>query len=146
MILPSYMEIYNEPLQGSLLSNQYPYHPCMMHLPTFTINVNDSCRYKYTVPVPWMLKGLRETEYIKQEWPGDVFFVEKKNLVWWSRDHRRSITKDIWTSWNLGFVSFVVAWTHVVSLIPLDQYMGFLKWWYPITMGFPTKNDHFGYM
>ena len=20
----------------------------------------------------------------------------------------------------------------------------FLKWWYPSTMGFPTKNDHFG--
>ena len=23
-------------------------------------------------------------------------------------------------------------------------YVGFLKWWYPTTMGFPTKNDHFG--
>ena len=23
-------------------------------------------------------------------------------------------------------------------------YGGFLKWWYPTTMGFPTKNDHFG--
>ena len=22
-------------------------------------------------------------------------------------------------------------------------YRGFLKWWYPTTMGFPTKNDHF---
>ena len=22
-------------------------------------------------------------------------------------------------------------------------YGGFLKWWYPTTMGFPTKNDHF---
>ena len=21
---------------------------------------------------------------------------------------------------------------------------GFLKWWYPTTMGFPIKNDHFG--
>ena len=21
---------------------------------------------------------------------------------------------------------------------------GFLKWWYPTTMGFPTKSDHFG--
>ena len=21
---------------------------------------------------------------------------------------------------------------------------GFLKWWYPTTMGFPTKDDHFG--
>ena len=23
-------------------------------------------------------------------------------------------------------------------------YGGFLKWWYPITMGFPAKHDHFG--
>ena len=24
------------------------------------------------------------------------------------------------------------------------QYGGFLQWWYPTTIGFPTKNDHFG--
>ena len=24
------------------------------------------------------------------------------------------------------------------------RYGCFLKWWYPTTMGFPTKNDHFG--
>ena len=23
-------------------------------------------------------------------------------------------------------------------------YGGFLKWWYPTTMSFPTKNDNFG--
>ena len=23
-------------------------------------------------------------------------------------------------------------------------YGGFLKWWYPASMGFPTKSDHFG--
>ena len=32
--------------------------------------------------------------------------------------------------------------TQVASL--LDQYGGFLKWWYPTTIGFPIKNDHFG--
>ena len=25
-----------------------------------------------------------------------------------------------------------------------QTYGGFLKWWYPTTFGFPTKNDHFG--
>ena len=25
-----------------------------------------------------------------------------------------------------------------------NQCGGFLKWWYPTTMGFPTKTDHFG--
>ena len=24
------------------------------------------------------------------------------------------------------------------------RYVGFLKWWYPTTMGFPTTNDDFG--
>ena len=33
-----------------------------------------------------------------------------------------------------------LAWSRV-SLAP---YGGFLKCWYPTTMGFPTKNDHFG--
>ena len=27
---------------------------------------------------------------------------------------------------------------------PKQIYGGFLKWWYPTTIGFPTKNDHFG--
>ena len=26
----------------------------------------------------------------------------------------------------------------------MNPFGGFLKWWYPTTMGFPTKNDHFG--
>jgi len=25
----------------------------------------------------------------------------------------------------------------------IKPYGGFLKWWYPTTIGFPTKNDHF---
>ena len=25
-----------------------------------------------------------------------------------------------------------------------QRYGGFLNWWYPTTIGFPTKNDHFG--
>ena len=28
----------------------------------------------------------------------------------------------------------------------LGEMVGFQKWWYPTTMGFPTKNDHFGVM
>ena len=32
-----------------------------------------------------------------------------------------------------------------ISIDRLDpSYGGFLKWWYPTTIGFPTKNDHFG--
>ena len=30
------------------------------------------------------------------------------------------------------------------NLEEAGSYGGFLKWWYPTTMGFPTKNDHFG--
>ena len=28
--------------------------------------------------------------------------------------------------------------------LPRYSYRGFLKWWYPTTMGFPAKNDHLG--
>ena len=33
-----------------------------------------------------------------------------------------------------------------VGVVPVEAkaYGCFLKWWYPTTMGFPTKNDHFG--
>ena len=37
--------------------------------------------------------------------------------------------------------------TTTLSSIDLSRktiYGGFLKWWYPTTMVFPTKNDHFG--
>ena len=34
-----------------------------------------------------------------------------------------------WFVWRIKYI-----WT----------YGGFLKWWYPTTFGFPTKNDHFG--
>ena len=27
-------------------------------------------------------------------------------------------------------------------MVGSQTYGGFLKWWYPTTMGFPTKNDH----
>ena len=31
-----------------------------------------------------------------------------------------------------------------LSNINMQTNGGFLKWWYPTTIGFPTKNDHFG--
>ena len=41
----------------------------------------------------------------------------------------------------------VSCWTQQLrkSRVPkmYTQNGGFLKWWYPTTMGFPTKNDHF---
>ena len=33
---------------------------------------------------------------------------------------------------------------HPNEQVKLVPYGGFLKWWYPTTIGFPTKNDHFG--
>ena len=31
-----------------------------------------------------------------------------------------------------------------IFCVYMDYIGGFLKWWYPTTLGFPTKNDHFG--
>ena len=36
----------------------------------------------------------------------------------------------------------LIPWVEQLELSNLHG--GFLKWWYPTTMGFPTKNDHFG--
>ena len=39
---------------------------------------------------------------------------------------------------------FFHSWIQNVKKNPGCTYDGFLKWWYPTTMGFPTKNDLFG--
>ena len=33
---------------------------------------------------------------------------------------------------------------HMWDTFTVSLFGGFLKWWYPTTMGFPTKNDDFG--
>ena len=47
--------------------------------------------------------------------------------------------------WKLLFVEVLMSCQLVTQL---DRWLslsgGFLKWWYPTTIGFPTKNDHFG--
>ena len=42
----------------------------------------------------------------------------------------------MWSTESLS--GWKLIWFHQTS-----RYGGFLKWWYPTTMGFPTKNDHF---
>ena len=44
-------------------------------------------------------------------------------------------------------MSFGLSWSCLIDFpygVAYSPYGGFLKWWYPTTMGFPTKNDHFG--
>ena len=45
-------------------------------------------------------------------------------------------------NWCFGILKLACHCFPRVFMIPL--YACFLKWWYPTTMGFPTKNDHFG--
>ena len=45
---------------------------------------------------------------------------------------------------SLQVVETVVKLLHCLNPFVVVQYGGFLKWWYPTTFGFPTKNDHFG--
>ena len=48
--------------------------------------------------------------------------------------------------WSLvGCLGYKRGWYYTVKWGVLwTTIWGFLKWWYPTTMGFPTKNDHFG--
>ena len=46
------------------------------------------------------------------------------------------------------FFTKCARWESKLSVLPSENcvliYGGFLKWWYPTTIGFPTKHDHFG--
>ena len=49
------------------------------------------------------------------------------------------------------FQNIIFCWYYMLNCsgaVEVHQYQpstngGFLKWWYPTTMGFPIKNDHF---
>ena len=47
-------------------------------------------------------------------------------------------------SWLAGFQPSTVYQKKTIRKSPLYPHGCFLNWWYPRTMGFPTKNDHFG--
>ena len=68
------------------------------------------------------------TSHGKNQW---IFCWEPGNLSSrsWGIDHPRSMS-----------ILFILATSHAAN----STYGGFLKWWYPTTMGFTTKNDHFG--
>ena len=53
-----------------------------------------------------------------------------------SRQHR-------WIG-DIGNFTFLVLLVLICIYQQMWGFPGFLKWWYPTTMGFPTKNDHFG--
>ena len=53
-------------------------------------------------------------------------------------------SNDRGSSWVTNWSSFCKAELRPSFRHTNFLYRGFLKWWYPTTMGFPTKNDHFG--
>ena len=74
----------------------------------------------------------------------------------WENDQKNKSRHEIlWTSRIFGYESFwglrrSMNLCHFIRKHPYftfqsDPFACFLKWWvYPTTMGFPTKNDHFG--
>ena len=55
-------------------------------------------------------------------------------LCWRFSDQPRQWEEDRLGDWEIG----------INKVGSVGLFGGFLKWWYPTTMGFPTKNDHFG--
>ena len=45
---------------------------------------------------------------------------------------------------SCGMTRLIFAFFFPMTSKLLRRYGGFLKWWYPTTIGFPTKNYHFG--
>ena len=68
-----------------------------------------------------------------------MFFLLGDHLEPWASRRAMHLEAPMWIGVVVGLQCIEVCrW--VCRL--LDG--GFLKWWYPTTMGFPTKNDHFG--
>ena len=70
--------------------------------------------------------------------------VQKRHLHWLNRCFL--ISSDHSNNWLMLFRQVRVCLKNMfvpAKLISLPQ-GGFLKWWHPTTIGFPTKNDHFG--
>ena len=95
-----------------------------------------------------------------QCWKGPVFTIKvlQKSTalkIWWDPGLVEIFSGEIWQpepmadhghcraaprdwDWSSKYMS------HLTTFIILPLSGGFLKWWYPTTMGCPTKNDHFG--
>ena len=57
------------------------------------------------------------------------------------RRYVQSVNRPHLTSMNIN----LEVYTNTQKLWkPNQTYRGFIKWWYPTTIGFPTKNHHFG--
>ena len=84
-----------------------------------------------STPGTWSHDGeTRSTEYPAQ-YPGGPFHHFQGRALWVR-----------FRGWKLkNFLEPPTSWFRYKLDAP---YRGFLKWWYPTTMGFPTKNDHFG--
>ena len=68
-----------------------------------------------------------------------LYFTAPWCLLWELKVHRPYRgRKGIGTSWKYHETELL--WNLVETSSPSG---GFLQWWYPTTMGFPTKNDHF---
>ena len=65
-------------------------------------------------------------------------FLLTTRTSWWSLDVM--IRKTPILKWIMKLQNSSICNLYVYIYI----YGGFLKWWYPTTMDFPTKNDHFG--
>ena len=68
------------------------------------------------------------------------FYITRKLLYMICRREKRCTEaaynrrSPSWSQWTIG------GWLkNIEAIVPY----AFLKWWYPTTMGFPTKNDHF---
>ena len=63
-----------------------------------------------------------------------------------TKTHRLQGRFLISTSPKLPKLSGFMVPDHEITNPPFLTFLtgGFLKWWYPTTIGFPIKNDHFG--
>ena len=110
------------------LHNGIHLHPCYSHLPWFihfswytSGSQKESCS-SFFFSISWSSKMTDCAQRIHHVFLSTHWCLGEVSFSWKVRGHQQ----------RLGIRRSTGAW-----------YGGFLKWWYPTTMGFPTKDDHF---
>ena len=96
----------------------------------------------------WWCSLLSNMDIHERWWSGDHFLeIVCWSVVWWGSMLRPWASKEK-KRWCKEVYAHDVpqqwCWYGMKVTHSIAIYGGFLKYWYPTTMGFPTKNDHFG--
>ena len=109
--------------------------------------------FRNPAPVDRWFISLFTGFYTSKRWLFGISSHQQFHYHFWSRKGRpflvhlrkRNTTRCRWKGHHpIRLLSFKWCLELISNESQITIFGGFLKWWYPTTMGLPTKHDHFG--